>query len=222
MHCIPSRPCFTWFSDLVFQQSPTNYCHRATKRILRYLRGLQMLVWRPETVDSASAADAQTRKSISEWIVKLGYGAVAWNSKLQNAVALSTCEAKYHALTEANKDVLYFRSIVEELGIEPFHECPKKRSDKTLFIIWDTGEKAPKTGVKHTHKKVHLVRNLVTAKEIDVSYVPSEENISDILTKPLALRNIKLRRTSFGLIQLSRSDEHGRQPASSPMEPGKI
>ena len=190
-----------------FSQSPTSYCHRAAKRILRYLRGsmeVGMTYHRQsmhlETfVDSDYAADTQTRKSTSGWIVKIGSAAVAWNSKRQNAVALSTCEAEYHALTEASKDVLYFRSILEELGISPFHECPRLRSDNMSAISWATGEKAPKKRAKHIHTKVHFVRDLVAGKEINVSYVPSEENIADILTKPLGIIKHKFMKSQLGL-----------------------
>ena len=176
-----------------FSQSPTAYCHRAAKRILRYLRGSVNtgMVYRKgsmqfETfVDSDYAADTQTRKSTSGWIVKFGEAAVSWNSKRQNAVALSTCEAEYHALTEASKDILYFHTILEELGINLEGKCPKLRSDNMSAINWATGEKAPKKRAKHIHTKVHFVRDLVADQQIDISYVPSEENTADVLTKPL-------------------------------------
>src|SRR5438045_7618658 len=43
-------------------------------------------------------------------------GAIAWRSQCQPTVALSTMEAKYMALTEATKELLWMRRFLTELG----------------------------------------------------------------------------------------------------------
>jgi hypothetical protein len=58
--------------------------------------------------------------------VTLAGGAVAWSSKKQTTVALSTAEAEYISATHVAKQVLWHRSLLAELEI-PF---PKK---STIF-----------------------------------------------------------------------------------------
>jgi hypothetical protein len=63
-----------------FSQSPTAYCHRGAKRVLRYLRGTvnMALVYRNGEkhlnafVDSDYAGDTVDRKSMSRCFVKIG------------------------------------------------------------------------------------------------------------------------------------------------------
>jgi hypothetical protein len=96
-------------------QSPTAYCHRGPKRVLRYLRGTvnMALVYRNGEkhlnafVDTDYAGDTVDRKSMSGYFVKIGDAVCIWGSKKQIAVALSTCEAEYHALTMAAQEVVW-------------------------------------------------------------------------------------------------------------------
>ena len=50
--------------------------------------------------DADNGGDKDRGKSTSGYIVKLGSGVVAWSSKLQPVVTLSTTEAKYIRVTE--------------------------------------------------------------------------------------------------------------------------
>jgi hypothetical protein len=43
-------------------------------------------------------------------------GAVSWVSKLQNVIALSTTEAEYMATTQACKEAIWMKKLIEELG----------------------------------------------------------------------------------------------------------
>ena len=42
---------------------------------------------------------------------------VSWQSRLQKFVALSTTEAEYMAVVEADKEVIWMKNFIEELGI---------------------------------------------------------------------------------------------------------
>lgn len=100
-----------------FQKAPTEFCHRAAKHLLRYLRGSTEfgITYTPEGldlnafVDSDYAGDVTDRKSMSGYFVKLGSAPCSWASKKQRSVALSTCEAEFYALTDATKEVIWIR-----------------------------------------------------------------------------------------------------------------
>ena len=92
-----------------FQNSPTAFCHRAAKRLLRYLKGSVSMGfdYTPGNmdfvmfVDSDHAADITDRKSTSGYIGKVGKAIVHWGARKQNSTALSTCEAEYVAMSVA-------------------------------------------------------------------------------------------------------------------------
>jgi hypothetical protein len=81
----------------------------AAKRILRYLKGtIDWGILFPSTeghatteligyTDADWSGDTEDRKSTSGYIFMMGKAPIAWCSKKQNVVALSSCEAEYIA-----------------------------------------------------------------------------------------------------------------------------
>jgi hypothetical protein len=189
-----------------FSQSPTAYCHRGAKRVLRYLRGTvnMALVYRNgEThlnafVDSDYAGDTVDRKSMSGYFVKIGDAACIWGSKKQIAVALSTCEAEYHALTMAAKEVVWIRRVLEEAGVGISGATPV-RSDNQSAIAWATAERIPLNRAKHIDVRVHFIRELVRCGVVSVEYVPTAINDADALTKPVGPTVLKEALPRIGL-----------------------
>ena len=57
-------------------------------------------------VDADMAGDVDGRKSTTRYIYTLEGTTISWVSKLQKIVALSTFEAKYVAVTKANKEMI--------------------------------------------------------------------------------------------------------------------
>ena len=96
---------------------------QAVKRILRYLRGTinLKLTYRgnlqPLTgyTDADWAGDRDTRRSTSGFVVSVGSGAISWSSKRQPTVALSTCEAEYMGQTQATKEAVWLKSLLNEI-----------------------------------------------------------------------------------------------------------
>ncbi|MCI53787.1 gag-pol polyprotein, partial [Trifolium medium] len=66
--------------------------------------------------DLDMAGDIDSRKSASGYMIKFAGGAVAWQSRLQKCVALSTTEPEFIAITEAYKELLWLKKFLQELG----------------------------------------------------------------------------------------------------------
>ena len=62
-------------------------------------------------IDSDIEGDIHFRKSISRFLMTFIGGAISWQSKLQNCVALSTIETEYIAITEDCKEALWMRKF---------------------------------------------------------------------------------------------------------------
>jgi ATP-binding cassette subfamily B (MDR/TAP) protein 1 len=94
------------------------------KRILRYIKGtsdavlyyggLEFTV--KGYVDSDFAGDLEKRKSITGYVFIIAGGAVSWVSKLHTVVALSTTEAEYMEATQACKEAIWMKKLMDELG----------------------------------------------------------------------------------------------------------
>ena len=68
----------------------------------------------------ANWASEANRKLVSSYVITIAGGAVAWSSKKQTSVALSTAtaEAEYISSTHAAKQVLWHRSLFQELNFK--------------------------------------------------------------------------------------------------------
>jgi len=82
-------------------------------------------------VDSDWAGDTVKRKSLSGIVILFAGGAIAYKSKYQEVIALSTTEAEFVAACDAAKIILFFRSIFEDLGIP--------QEDATILYEDNTG-----------------------------------------------------------------------------------
>ena len=118
-----TRPDLAYAVGVVsrFISNPGREHWNAVKWILRYLRGTSDLkitfgVKKPLLVsftDSDMSGDVDSSKSTSGYLVTFAGGAVAWQSRLQKCVALSTTEAEFIAATEACKELLWMKNFCE-------------------------------------------------------------------------------------------------------------
>lgn len=98
------------------------------KHILRYVRGTKsfgIIYLRggqsklQSFTDADWACDIGDRKSTVGYIFKLGEGPVAWASKKQPTMALSSTEAEYRVLTEGAKEATWLKLLLNGLGFPP-------------------------------------------------------------------------------------------------------
>lgn len=61
--------------------------------------------------DSDYASDLDKSRSITGYVFTVGGNTVSWRSSLQKAVALSTTEAEYMALSEAVREGLWLKGM---------------------------------------------------------------------------------------------------------------
>lgn len=178
-------------------QSSTDVHMTAAKDVLRYLKGTRDMGIKfspaPDThgaivlkgyVDSDWASDVATRRSTSAYLFTIGGGCVSWRSKLQPTVALSSAEAEYVAAAAATQEAVFLRRALADLG----HVQP----DPTILYEDNQGAIAMSENPVHRQRSKHIdvkhnfVREKVGSLEIKLVYVPTQDQLADMLTKPLA------------------------------------
>lgn len=162
----------------------------AAKAILRYLNGTAGHgIWFGAAAglqgycDSDYAGDVDTRRSTTGFVFLLNGGAISWSSRLQPTVAASTCEAEYMAGAYATKEALWLRKLMGDLEIRVSTVDIKCDNQGAIKLM-----KHPIAHARSKHIDVvhHFARERVTRGEIKFEFCGTEENVADILTKPLA------------------------------------
>ena len=109
--------------------------------------------------------------------------AIHWGSRKQSAIALSSLESEVMALSEAGKDMVYFRKFVS--GVTATDPGPPSdlHTDNTGARNSSYNPEGHDK-VKHIERRHFWVRDMVEAGELRVPYVKTADNLADFLTKP--------------------------------------
>jgi len=187
-----------------FTQNPADVHWTAVKRVMRYLyttRDLWLTMGgRDPTIEGyvdANWASQPHRHSISGHAFRVGIGVVTWSSKKQDLVALSSTEAEYIAAALAAREICWLRTFGHELGI--LHGSPTTLHIDNQSTIALTKDNKFHARTKHIDVRYHFIREAVNAGHISVRYIPTEDNLADILTKPLTRFKFEYFRNLLGL-----------------------
>ena len=153
------------------------YLARQTRLGLTYTPGAS-------TLHGQSDASWEVRFSTSGWAIYWQSAVVAWGSRKQDSVALSSCEAEIIALSEASKDMVFHRRLVS--GISKSHvngPTPLATDNKAARDLAFNPEHHNRT--KHVERRHFYVRDMVEKFELTVPFVGTADNTSDFFTKCL-------------------------------------
>ncbi|GAA0187557.1 transmembrane signal receptor [Lithospermum erythrorhizon] len=198
MYLTNTRPDIMHATCLIsrYMSSPTELHMQAAKRVLRYLKGtmqLGILYQRSKIegellvfTDSDYAGDYDDRKSTSGFAFILNSGAVAWGSKKQPIVTLSTTEAEYVAATACACQLIWMKRIMKILNYAA-KTCIEVNCDNSSTI------KLSKNPVmhglcKHIDVRYRFLRDMVKEGSIALSYCKREDQTADVMTKALKLK----------------------------------
>ena len=106
---------------------------------------------------------------------------IAWFSKRQSTVETATYGSEFVAARQATEQVMDIRILMRDMGI-PLDGPAWLFGDNNSVIISGT---IPSSMLNKRHNALayHRVRSAIAAKVMYFCYVPSQENIADILTK---------------------------------------
>ncbi|GKE36351.1 hypothetical protein Tco_1459756, partial [Tanacetum coccineum] len=130
-------------------------------------------------VDSNYAKDPDKGRSITGYTFLVQGCVVSWKAMLQHVVALSTTEAEYMALTEAVKEAIWLKGLLEELGVELNTVAVNCDNQGAIHLS--------RNHVFHEMTKHinawHFIREVLEAKTVKVLMVGTKHNVADALTK---------------------------------------
>ena len=149
-------------------------------------------------VDSYFAGDLEKRKSTTSYVFIIARGAMSWVSKLQIVVALSTTEAEYMTATQACKEAIWIKKLMEELGHKQEKIPLYCDSQSALHIARNP---AFHSRTKHIDVQYHFIREVVEDESVDFQKVHTKKNPADALTKLINTNKYVWCRSSYGLTE---------------------
>ena len=207
-----TRPDLSYVVTILSQHmaKPTMTHFTMAKHVLRYLKGTkeQGLMFRKSVEDLSLigycdadwASSLQDRRSITGYGFSLSHNGplISWKCKKQPTVALSTCEAEYMSLAAATQEAKFLMQLLTSMtGNQSFSSFAMFCDNQGAIALAKNPVQHQRS--KHIDIKYHFVRFEVQNGTMDLLYVPSEENHSDIFTKPLArVKFQKFSRTIMG------------------------
>jgi len=187
---------------------PGNVHMQAVKRVFRYLRGTSHFKLNFQVddsitsstevyVDSDWAGDRTDRKSISGYVGLIDGGAVSWGSRKQTSVSLSTVEAEFIAVSTAVKEILWHRSLFSSLNVTLTSPTSLLIDNQGALDLIKSGQINDRT--KHIDIKFRHVYDQEDQGRISSQHVATQEQIADIMTKPLGAEKFSYFREMIGV-----------------------
>lgn len=210
---LTTRPDISFIAGQIAQQceNPGLDHWKAVKRVLKYLAGTRdyglcfgggdssdnILI---SYCDADYAGDPDTCRSTSGFVFIFNGTAISWSSRKQPIVALSTMQSEYIAASEACREGVWLRRLLDNLGVRQ-NGATKLMCDNNSTILLAKNPEAHK-GSKHISVTYHYIREQVLEKIVNIMYVNSGEQIADVLTKALDVGSHKKCLKGMGLMKV--------------------
>ncbi|KAL0542592.1 hypothetical protein IC582_017662 [Cucumis melo] len=206
-----TRPDISFAVSVVsqFMQAPYEKHMEAVNRILRYLKntpgkGLMFRKTNRKTIeaytDSDWAGSVIDRKSTSGYCTFVWGNLVTWRSKKQSVVARSSAEAEYRAMSLGICEEIWLQKVLSDLHQEC--ETPLKLFCDNKAAISIANNPVQHDRTKHVEIDRHFIKERLDSGSICIPYIPSSQQIADVLTKGLLRPHFDLCVSKLGLIDI--------------------
>ena len=167
---------------------PTADTMAAAMRVLRYLvstkeLGLRWTVGADTVLSGMSDSNWAVVKSTSGYVFFLAQAAIAYVSKKQASIAMSSTEAEIMAASLAALEAVFLWGLLSELDC--LQESPTVLGVDNQGAIALAKNYVSNSRTKHIERRHLKIRELVEELAVRPEFVPTDGNVADILSKPL-------------------------------------
>ena len=119
-------------------------------------------------------------------------------------MAKSSAEAEYRTMSSTTSELVWLKALLEELGLKV--NTPIKLFCDNQSAIHIASNPVFHERTKHIEIDYHFVREKFLGKLISMPFVKSEDQLTDILTKPPTLLQLKTIISKLNLHNLYKSN----------------
>ncbi|RVW31461.1 Retrovirus-related Pol polyprotein from transposon RE1 [Vitis vinifera] len=189
-----TRPDIAYSVSMIsqFMHDPRESHLQAAYKVLHYLKGnlgKGILFKKNNTLaleaytDTDYASSLVDRRSTTGYCTFLGGNLVTWRSKKQNVVARLSAESKFRAIAQGLCELLWLKIILDDLRIKWDGSMKLYCDNKSAINIAHNPIQHDRT--KHIEIDKHFIKEKLEEGVVCMSYIPSEHQLVDILTKGL-------------------------------------
>ena len=206
-----TRPDIAYAVSVVsqFMHAPSKDHMCAVNRILQYLKatpGKGLLFAKKGDLNVEGYTDADwagsilDRRSTSGYFTFVGGNLVTWRSKKQKVVARSSAEAEFRGMAHGVCELLWIKSVLSDLGFKSKKAMNLHCDSKAAIEIAQNPVQHDRT--KHVEVDRHFIKENLNRKIIQFPFVPSEEQLADVLTKAVSGKAFNSSMTKLGMIDI--------------------
>jgi hypothetical protein len=129
-------------------------------------------------------------------LIKLSNAVFSWNSRAQKTIALSSTEAEYMSLSDTSRQIVWIRSLLEEMGLEL---SPTPLSGDNQGAIFIASNPVTEKRTKHIDIRYHFVKQVISDKKVVLYFIDGAKNPADMFTKNLGHIKFLEYRSQLGL-----------------------
>jgi hypothetical protein len=143
------------------------------------------------------AGSADDRRSATWIYFSLSFAMMSWASRKQKYVALITAEAEYIASCDACIEAVWLHKLVSGLSDQVLNSTMVYCDDQSYVNLLENLMFHDRS--KHIEVKHYILRDKVQRGEVVLQYISTNEQIADILVKPLSkMKSLRTLGTSWG------------------------
>ncbi|XP_057969365.1 secreted RxLR effector protein 161-like [Malania oleifera] len=196
MYLTATRPDMIFVVSLItrYMENPTELHLQAAKRVLRYLKGTTGFgIFYKKGGDNELVAytnsnytgDSEDRKSASGYVFLQSSGAASWSSRKQPVVSLSTTKVEFIVAASCACQAVWLKRMLGKLGQNQgkstIIRCDSSSAIKLLMNLVMHGRS------KHIDVCFHFLRELTKVGIVELVHCGTQEQLADVMTKPLKL-----------------------------------
>jgi hypothetical protein len=131
----------------------------------------------------------------------LGSAMISWTSRKQKSVILSTTKAEYIAACEACTEAIWLRKLISGLFDQVLDSTVIYCDNQTCMRLLEHPVFHDRS--KHIEHKYYFIRDKVQEGEVKLQYISTDEQVADILTKPLSRIKFAYLRDKMRLVEIT-------------------
>ncbi|KAJ9561371.1 hypothetical protein OSB04_006531 [Centaurea solstitialis] len=206
-----TRPDISFVVSVIsqFMHSPKERHLEAVYRVLRYLKGtpgkgLHFKKGENRCIEVFTDADyagaANDGRSTSGYLSYVWGNLVTWRSKKQSVVSRSSAESEFRAVANGTCEGIWLRRLLEELRV-PF-EAPIKLYCDNKAAISIAQNPVHHDRTKHVEVDRHFIKEKLDSGSMCMVYLPSKQQVADLLTKSLTKKLFDDLTNKLGMINI--------------------